>query len=292
MKQLLTLILLFPSLLYASGQSPEVPDTVKIIENATKVLVYRNADTTEVEVETEADYGIDHFSYTITVEDSDDFDPSDTFEFEIPFGIGKTKHKKNSRLQTSVIGLGHIYVGQRFNYFDKGPVKNAVEWGIRNVIGFRWSRGSYSPSFSVGLGIGFQKYRAQDGYIYAQDYSNLVLLPVEDEYDVKSTELNVFKFQVPLLFTIPLGCDVKFTAGGIGCFNTYARAHTEIKNGNTKIKADYKGLQQRLFTAEVMASIGVCDILGVYVSWSPMTLFQKPYGPQLKSWSIGATVNF
>ena len=292
MKQLLTLILLFSSLLYASGQSPEVADTVRVIENATKVLIYRNADTTQVDVETEKDYGKDLFSYTITVEDSDDYDSSDAFEFEIPFGIGKAKHKKYSRLRTSMIGLEHIYIGQRFNYFFKGPVKNAIEWGIRDVVGLRWSRGSCFPSFSVGLGIGFQKYRAQDGYIYAQDNSNLVLLPVEEGYDIKSTELNVFKFQVPLLFTIPLGCDVKFTVGGIGCFNTYARAHTEIKNGNTKIKANYKGLQQRLFTAEVMASLGVCDILGVYASWSPMTLFQEPYGPQLKSWSIGATVNF
>ena len=43
--------------------------------------------------------------------------------------------------------------------------------------------------------------------------------------------------------------------------------------------------------ALLFASIGVCDIIGVYASWSPMTIFQAPFGPQLKSWSIGATIN-
>ncbi len=109
---------------------------------------------------------------------------------------------------------------------------------------------------------------------------------------MKTTALHVSNHQVPLLFTLHIRPDVKFTAGGIGVFNTYAYAQTEITNGASKIKTTYKGLQQRLFTAEVMCSLGVCDILGIYASWSPMTLFKSPYGPQLKSWSIGATVNF
>lgn len=156
----------------------------------------------------------------------------------------------------------------------------------------RWSRGSYTPSFSIGLGIGFQRYYAQDGFMFSRIGSNLVVVPVEEGYRVKSTALHVFNFQVPLLFSLPLGRYVKFTAGGIGVFNTYAYARTEISNGRSKIKTTYKGLQQRLFTAELMCSLGVCDILGIYASWSPMTLFESPYGPQLKSWSIGATVNF
>lgn len=291
---LFTLILVVAPVCNAMSQRSETPDTVKIIKNAEKILVSRNDDTTLIEVETDNDYGTERFSYEVTVEDSRADDDDLPIEFEIPFGIGKEKAKqhRHSRLKTTVFGLGHIYLGQRFNYSDKGNVKNSIEGGFRDLIGVRWSRGEHTPSFSIGIGMGFQKYLAQDGFAYTRIGSNLVLLPVEEGYSVKSTHMHVINYQIPLILTFPMGCDVEFSLGGIGCFNTYAYAHTEISNGSTKINTTYKGLQQRLFTAELMCSLGVCDILGVYASWSPMTLFQSPYGPQLKSWSIGATINF
>lgn len=291
MRKIILSLILTPFLSVART-TPEIPDTVKLIYNPKKVIVSRTGDTTVIEVEKQTDYGKDIFKYNVTVEEADDSEPS--FDFEIPFGIGKDKerHKGRSRLMTSVILAGHGYLGQRFNYSDKGNVKNSIEVGFKEFIGIRWSRGSYCPSFSTGIGIGTQVYHAQDGFAYAKVGSSLVLLPVEPGASVKSTRLDVLNFQIPLMLTVPVGSDVKFTLGGVACFNSYARAHTEISNGSTKIKTTYKGLQQRLFTAELTSSIGVCDILGVYASWSPMTLFQSPYGPRLKSWSLGAVINF
>lgn len=284
--------LLLTPFLSVAGTAPETPDTVKLIENPRKVIVSRTGDTTVIEVEKQTDYGKDLFTYNVTVEEADDSEPS--FDLEVPFGIGKDKesHRDRSRLKTSVILVGHGYLGQRFNYSDKGNVKNSIEVGFREVIGLRWSRGTYCPSFSTGIGIGTQVYHAQDGFAYAKVGSSLVLLPVDPGSSVKSTRLDVLNFQIPLMLTVPVGREVRFTIGGVACFNSYARAQTEISNGSTKIKTTYKGLQQRLFTAELTSSIGVCDILGVYASWCPMTLFQSPYGPRLKSWSLGAVINF
>ena len=188
--------------------------------------------------------------------------------------------------------MGNVYFGQRFNYSDKGNVKNSYEVGVRNLVGIRWSHGPNTPSFSIGIGFGAQRYTAQKGFMYAKEGSSLILIHEEAGSSVRSTDLQVWNFQVPFLFTIPIGREVEFVAGAVGCFNTYASSHTELEIDRAKYKTNYKGLQQRLFTAELTASIGICDILGVYASWSPMTLFQAPYGPQLKSWSIGATLNF
>lgn len=295
MKDLLfTLILAAAPLGNILAQNPETPDTVKIIKNAEKILVSRNADTTLIDVKSENEYGTERFSYSITVEDSLADEDDSTIELEMPFGIGKnkTKHKKYSQPRTWITFLKYPYIGQRFNYFDKGNVKNSLELGFREIIGIGWDRGDHTPSFSTGVGIGAQWYRAQDGFAYALDDSNLVLIPTGEDYSIKSTWMYLLNFQIPLLFTVPLGRDFKFTLGGIGCFNSYAYARTEMSKGSMRIKTTYKGLQQRLFTAELMCAFGVCDILGVYASWSPMPLFQSSYGPQLKSWSIGATFNF
>lgn len=278
-----------------SGMSqtvPAPPDTIKLIKNPEKVTVSRTGDTTLIQVETPTDYGSDTFTYEVTVADPSESEP--TIDFEIPFGIGKKKEEKrvHRKLQTSGFLMGNVYFGQRFNYSEKGNVKNSYEIGVRNLVGIRWSHGPYTPSFSIGLGFGAQRYSAQKGFIYAKEGSCLILIPTAEGIRVRSTDLQVWNFQVPLLFTIPIGREVEFQAGAVGCFNSYAKARTELDFGDYKTTSSYKGLQQRLFTAELTASLGVCDILGVYASWSPMTLFQAPYGPQLKSWSIGATINF
>lgn len=216
MKHLLLSLIITIPLFHASAQSPEAPDTVKLIENASKVLISRNAETTHVEVETKKDYGKDLFSYSITIEDSIESNSNDSFDFEIPFGIGKEKRmkKSHSRIKTYLFFLGNGYFGQRFNYSDKGNLKNSIEIGFRDFIGLRWCRDPYSPSFSLGLGFGTEKYHAQDGFMYSRIGSNLVLLPVENGYSINSTALNVITLQLSLLFTLPIGSEIKFTAGG------------------------------------------------------------------------------
>ncbi len=283
----------------AQKQQPEAPDTVKVIENAEKVFVSRTGDTTVIEVEKENKYGKDKFSYSVTVEEPADEDSNTLLDFEIPFGIGKKRDDADGdivssrhKLRPTIFALGNFYFGHRFNYFDKGNVKNSQEAGVRDVIGIRWSRGDYSPSFSIGLGFGIQWYSVKKGFAYDMDGSRLMVVPVGEGQSVRLSDLFVFNFQIPLLLSIPIGREVKFNAGGVACLNSYARARTELSVGSDKYKTTYKGIQQRLFTADLLCSVGVCDVIGVYASWSPMPVFQAPYGPQLKSWSIGATIFF
>ena len=275
---------------------PEPPDTIKLIKNPEKVTVSRTGDTTVIQVETTDEYGSDTFTYEVTIADSTDADAM--IDFEIPLGIGKnkkdrrTKRRAKRRLRTSMFLMGNVYIGHRFNYFDKGNVKNSYEAGVRNLVGIRWSHGRITPSFSIGLGFGTQRYSARSGFQYAMDGSDLILIPAADGSRVRSTDLQVWNFQVPLLLTVPIGRVVEFQVGAIGYLNTYAKARTHLDSGDYRTKTSYKGLQQRLFTAEPTIALGVCDILGVYASWSPMPLFKSPYGQELKSWSIGATINF
>ena len=288
------LLLLLTSLSVAAQTVPEPPDTIKLIKKPEKVTVSRSGETTVILVESTADNGSDTFIYEVTVGEPSGADSDPMIDFEMPFGIGRRKGQGSGgrKLQTSVFALGNIYYGQRFNYSDKGAVKNSTEVGIRNAIGMRWSHGPCTPAFSIGLGLGVNRFSAQTGFMYCKDGSDLILVPVDEGVRIRSTEFNVYNFQIPLLFTIPIGKVVEFEVGAIGCFNTYAKASTELDFGDYKTTAVYKGLQQRLFTAELTAAIGVCDILGLYASWSPVTLFQSPYGPQLKSWSLGAMINF
>ena len=282
------------------AQTPaEEADTVKVIDRADIVTVARDGNTTIIESVTgKPGNNTETFTYSVTVDEADE----GSWDIDLPFfSTSKTTcptsgrietNLKSGRLHTSLIGFEHFYCGQRFNYYDKGNVRNSMEIGIRNVIGLRWSIGRWVPSFSIGLGFSYRFYGAADGFVYSKEGSRLVLTPVEDGFRKKDSRLDVLTFQIPLMLTQRLGNHAKLSLGAVACLNTYAEAKSVCKEGDIKHSITYKGLQQRLFTTEIVGSIGVWDFVGIYASWSPITLFQAPYGPQLKSWSLGATLIF
>ncbi|MDE6022121.1 MAG: hypothetical protein K2G13_01335 [Muribaculaceae bacterium] len=284
----------------AAAQEIEIPDTVKVIDDVEKVVVTRSGNTTFIKAQMNGASGSETFSYKVSVEDpsSDDL-VEDITGIDLSFisfgGNNKGRVKANRfqrKLRRSFIFMEHAYIGQRFNYFDKGNVKNSVEFGVRNIIGVKWSHGGCTPEFSIGLGMSGQRYSAVEGFAYSKEGSKLVIVPIAEGVQRKTTHFNVFTVQIPLMFTQPLGGSMKFMAGGIACLNSYAWCTTKTVEDKVKQKTVCKGLQQRLFTAEAVCALGVCDVIGVYASWSPMTLFQQQFGPQLKSWSIGATIGF
>lgn len=296
---LFIVILLCPLVM---AQTAEPEDTVKYIKKAKIITVTRLGDTTEIKAEINGTPA-DTFVYSVSVAPVEDSDFKDFYDGEwvidIPFkGVADSdegsiiKEGKRKRIRTSQIPINNGYIGQRFNYYDKGFVKNSFEVGFRNLIGLRWDRGADTPSFSIGLGMGANRYSTQSGYVFAKDGSRLMIVPVTEGYEKGGSTMEVINFQVPLMMSLPLGHYLYFQLGAIATFNTYAKAHTDLKGDNCKYKLNYKGLQQRLFTPELYCAFGLKNLVGVYASWSPVTLFQAPYGPQLKSWSLGASFNF
>lgn len=301
------LALLFALEARGAGAAQQPADTIRVIENPDRVIVVRDSTTTVIWAETLGDDGAAVYNYEVNVEEPTEGEidlEGTSWDIELPFvrineeGVSDGRgRRKRGGLSLSVIGAGHIYMGQRFNYNDKSGIKNSYEFGIRNLIGVKWSRGGYCPDFSVGFGISRQRYGAQRGLAFGKEGSRLILMPVDEDTQVRHTSLDVMTFQIPVMLTQPIGRDVQLMLGATACFNTYAKAHTEIARigatgAEVRHKTEYKGLQQRLLTADVVCALGLFESVGVYASWSPVPLFQSSYGPALKAWSIGVTLNF
>lgn len=292
------LTLMIAMVLPALAQHPEEIDTVKVIENPSRVTVTRNGEVTTIKVEKETGLMVDTFYYNVQVTPQDpnsylkDYDWDIDLSFLGVINKKESPHRSRRALRTSLMFMKGGYMGYRFNYSGKDHVKNSYEVGFRNIVGLCWDHGKHTPSFSIGLGLGTQRYNAMDGFVYTKEGSDIMLIPIAAGMERKSSYMYIMNFQIPLMFTLPLGNQMQFSLGAIGNFNSYAAAVTELKKDNVKIKSNYKGIQQRLFTPELVCSLGFTDFIGVYASWSPVSQFQAPYGPKLKSWSIGGTLIF
>lgn len=277
------------------AQQQEPCDTLKLFDMKLKnITIVRNngavvLNATELNDTLGIEYPVS-FSVDIENEPVDNVDIfSETWGIEMPFFKKKPIQVDNGGCTRTNTFFNHAYWGQRFNYHNKGQLDNSYEIGVRSVLGVKWTNSYSKVSFATGLGFGMVRTTADRGYVYLKDQDKLILSRVPEPYTVNSTSLNVWRFHVPLMMTVPLCKGVKLTLGGVVNLNSYAKANAQIITDNSRVKACYKGLQQRLFTCDIYGAFSICGI-GVYATWSPMTLFQSQFGPDVMAWSIGADI--
>ncbi|MBD5355953.1 MAG: hypothetical protein HDR88_02970 [Bacteroides sp.] len=288
------IILVFIFTLNYNTFSQEITDTIAVLENATDILVTRQEGVTKVKANTKDEEGFNNpFNYMVKVEVNDSIDEielEDSWVFNPPF-VRKNNpiFANRNKVRRDVVCFEHLYSGWRFNY-SKNKVKDFFEIGIRQLVGIEWSKGQrYKSTFLLGFGMGCKIFKTQDGFAYGKDEDRLTILPVAYGQTVNSSQMTILSFQVPMLYKQNIRNNFNFSIGGIINFNSYAIALTEIKENNLKIKTKYKGFQQNLITPEAYAFFGVWDI-GIYFTWSPLSLFHKDYGPELKSLSLGIEI--
>lgn len=291
--------ILFGILTFLGSYAQEKEDTVKVIDNVKHVIVARDSTTTFAIVEYIGKDGESYtYNYELTVLAGNpeyDFD----FEGNIMQALSASQRenskkkkdlfgsgKKRSRIQSDEVGLRHIYWGWHYNY-GAPEVKDCFELGVRNAVGYIWKHGK--SEFETGLGFGMQRMLARDGSAYIKDGNTLFIHPVSADARIDYSRLDIWKFNIPLIYTFRPASKVGFCIGGDLNLNSYAKASTKYRLLDQSTKNTFKHLQQNLFTADIYAAI-YCGCFGIYGSWCPMPAFKAAYGPTAKSTSIGISL--
>lgn len=281
---------LFLPVFSVTGAAQQPVDTIKIIDNVKEITVSRRGNTTTVYAAmTDSLAGDSFYRYEVEVDNGETMEFSDSWGLDLPF-YSRRSHKDcdnfSNRIQRDLTGFEHLYWGWRFNYHDRGNVKNCFEAGVRNLVGVSWNHGPGTVSFEMGIGFGLMRMLADDGFVYHKDGDAVTLSGLGAVDKVDKSRLDIWRFHVPVLMRVPIGKHCNFSIGGVVNLNTYAKIMTQTLNGDTRKKITYKGLQQNLLTADAFASFSIGGF-GLYATWSPMSLFKKQYGPELRAWSIG-----
>lgn len=274
----------------------EPADTVKVIDNASKIVVVSKEGTTILNAEFPDNdgSGMLHYQYEVNVVDevANDIDDEfpDNWGMSLPFVNFNVPGVKSNRVSRRVACMRRVSWGWRFNYSGKGNVKNGWEVAVPDFLSVAWRK--RGAEFEIGAGFSMNRYYAMDGFGYQKKGDRLVVSPVPDGMTAKDSFLDVFTFQVPVIYNQKIGGGLSFSLGGIVNLNSYAAAHTTLRwDDDSYQKTIYKGLQQNLFTLDTYASLAVSGF-GVFARWSPAPLFKCKYGPQLKSFLIGVEISF
>lgn len=282
----------------------EPADTVKILDNADQVVITKNGNNTIVKAvirNAENDTSMKLYTYSVTVEENTDSareEFSESVFLSHPLFTGKQKKQSSTSAEgkfkprRNLTALRNIYWGWDFAYDGKAGLRNSFEVGVAEIVSVEWQPWRNGPDFRFGAGFGMKQFLTADNFVFGKEGDRLAILPVTtDATDVKS-RWEVLTFHFPLMVSQKIYRNFGIAFGTLLNLNTYSTACTQMKIDGIRYKETFKGLQQRLFTAELIGILGFRDFIGVYAKWSPMPLMRTYYGPEFKTWTLGVSVNF
>lgn len=292
--RILTIVVALTTTVLCS-HAQERTDTVKVIENASSVIVVAKDGKTTLDAEfpDKRNREMLHYQYEVNITGLTDTlrieEFSDNWGMDLPFVKDKPMNVKDNKVRRYFAAVRRAYWGWRFNYEGKGKVKNGWELSIPDFLAVAWKwRGA---EFEIGAGFGVSRYSSMDGYFYEKRGDQLILSPLGEGIEKKESSLEISYFQVPVLYNQYITKDFMFSLGAIMNLNTYAEATTRLMPYDNQYQTTtYKGLQQNLFTVDAYASVDFWGI-GLFAKWSPMKLFNQKFGPELKGFTLGLQIS-
>lgn len=121
--------------------------------------------------------------------------------------------------------------------------------------------------------------------------------PVPETASISKTKLTVLSLNVPLMLEIQIpesrnpNKSLYMSAGVVG--SVRLRSHTKVvfNDESSQKKKNHDDFNLNAFRYTYMARLGY-DSIGIYATYSPVSLFEKNKGPELYPYSVGLTFNF
>jgi hypothetical protein len=265
-------------------------DTIKVINNPNYVTISRNGTSTTISASYNDNISERIYNYTTDVNPNDgsvtDNEPS--FDLDLPFL--KEKSSKN----TAKLKIGFMkgmYIGVMMPQSSPYGFRTGWDVGFGELISLDYSLNKYGLSFNTGLGIFDKYFRIKNYARVSSDFGIINVIPVDENVNEAKSHLALAGFQLPLMLCQRIK-DITISVGGTFYLNTYMTGAYCYKIGNIKTNESYKGLHQKPLTIDLNAAVTVSDFVGVYVRYSPMSMFRDGYGPKFKTLYSGITFNF
>lgn len=199
---------------------------------------------------------------------------------------------ENTTKHWSVTTSGfYLGLGVKHN-FDK--INNSFEVGLLNAIAVNYNS-LHGQNLSLGVGIHHRSYsikrphmlvRSNSGVVDAGEYPSMNV----DEIKNRTSNLNVWSMQVPLMFTQKIVKKLDISVAGILNWNFNAQIDNHYEVNKIEHNTRYKGLKQQPVNFDFMGALSWNEF-GLYCRYSPGKFFKDGYGPEIKNtWTLGITM--
>ena len=187
-----------------------------------------------------------------------------------------------------------LYLGMGISH-DLDIINNSFEIGLLNAVGVRYNS-LHGQKLSLGFGIHHRSYSIKRPHMLERAVGSQVVTvgaypsAIVDEIKNRSSNLNQWTLQFPLMFSQRIYKKLDISVAGIMNWNTYARVDNHYEMNKIDYDTRYKDLRQKKINFDFMGSL-TWNELGLYCRYSPGKFFEEGYGPELKkTWTLGIIV--
>ena len=219
----------------------------------------------------------------VTVAANDDENSESAYQH--PF-MDESKKTKHWSVTTNGFYLG---LGVKHNY---GVINNSFEVGLLNFAAVNYNS-LHGQNLSLGVGIHHRSYSMKRPNMLVRDNNNVVIestYPSSDDIKKRSSNLNFWTIQFPLMFTQKIYKKLDITVAGILNWNTFARVDNHYELNKIDYDTHFKGLKQNKVNIDVMGALSWNEF-GIYCRYTPGKFFKDGFGPEIKNiWTLGIVV--
>ena len=282
MKQLIAILIIIGSI--AAARGAENTDSIIRFTNPDSVVVTTTDNSISVKINGDR-YGQKYqYDYSSQIEEDNDI-----WEINLPFSNSENGRSKGKNY-FSIDWFDNFYVGATFPLNGAAGINCGWEIGVDNIAAVRWNISRSGTKLSLGFGMGYRSANFGDEHVLAQADKVIYLTPIGSGIEKGSSRLHLFRLHVPLMLTQKVYKDKCVRVGAVLNLNTYLSATTKTQGGGVTSKASFHSLKQRFVTPDIFGSFNFFDGLGFYLRWSPMSVFEKGWGPDLDYLSIGLNI--
>lgn len=185
----------------------------------------------------------------------------------------------------------YVGLGVKHNW---EAINNSFEVGMLNLVGINYNS-LHGQNISLGVGIHHRSYSMKRPGMLVRNYTSdcveLSTYPVDEQQAKRrSSNLNMWAVQFPLIFSQKIVKKLSLSVGGILNWNTYARIDNRYEIDKTETNTRFKGLKQNKVNFDIMGAL-TWNQTGIYCRYSPGKFFKEGYGPEIKNtWTLGLTI--
>ncbi len=203
------------------------------------------------------------------------------------------KNDDESTTHWSIMTNG-FYFGMGVNH-SLDLINNSFEIGLLNFAAVNYNS-LHGQNISLGVGIHHRSYSFKrphmlqrgenDQIVTIGTYPSLFI----DEIKDRTSNLNYWTVQFPLMFSQKIVKKLDITVAGILNWNAYARVDNHYEMSKVEYDTKYKNLKQNKVNFDFMGALS-WNRFGVYCRYTPSKFFKEGYGPEIKNtWTLGLTL--
>ena len=272
--------------------SAQATDTVKVIEQPSQVIITETPSGVQMKVVGSKDDKDNNYIYSVEhpADNSIHTTQGNDWELNFPYNLSFTKGKDH---HWAIIMNGFYMGGGIHHSFDM--INNSFEIGLLNIAAINYNS-HHGQNISLGVGFHHRSFSLKRPNMLVRDEETCQVIPAfyPDGVELKdrTSNLNMWAFQFPLMFRQRIYKSFAFSLGGIMNWNYKAHVNNHYNIGKTEYSITQRGLKQNKITFDLMGGLTLGHI-GIYCRYSPNEVFKKGFGPEIKNtWTMGGIIAF